>query len=195
MSAVAEVRYSAADLLKLPDRDRFELVNGDLVEKNTGWESSRIGLRLARFLDTHCDSLQLGWVNGPDAGYQCYEEIYPDDPDRVRKPDVSFIRLERLSPEDRPEGHCDIVPDLVAEVISPNDTAYEVREKTEEYLRAGVKIVWVIDPHAKQVDVHRADGSLQKLYGHEELSGEEIVPGFRLLVSELFRVPVAPAKA
>ena len=87
------------------------------------------------------------------------------------------------------------MPDLVAEVISPNDTAYEVRAKTEEYLRAGVQIVWVIDPHAKQVDVHRADGSLQKLYEAEELSGEEVVPGFRLLVSELFRVPVAPAKA
>ena len=172
MSAVAEARYSAADLLKLPDRDRFELVNGDLVERNMGWESSRIGFRLARFLDNHCDPQQLGWVNGPDAGYQCYEEVYPDDPDRVRKPDVSFIRLERLSPGDRPEGHCDIVPDLVAEVISPNDTAYEVREKTEEYLRAGVQIVWVIDPHAKQVDVHRADGSLQKLYENEELSGE-----------------------
>lgn len=195
MSAVAEARYSAADLLKLPDRDRFELVNGDLVERNMGWESSRIGFRLARFLDNHCDPHQLGWVNGPDAGYQCYEEVYPDDPDRVRKPDVSFIRLERLSPDDRPEGHCDIVPDLVAEVISPNDTAYEVRAKTEEYLRAGVQIVWVIDPHAKQVDVHRADGSLQKLYEDEELSGEEVVPGFRLLVSELFRVPVAPAKA
>ena len=193
MSAVAEARYSAADLLKLPDGKRFELVNGELVEKDMGWESSRIGLRLASFLFMHCDSHQLGWVNGPDAGYQCYEEVYPDDPDRVRKPDVSFIRLARLAPEDRPEGHCAIVPDLVAEVISPNDTAYEVREKTEEYLRAGVQIVWVIDPHAKQVDVHRADGSVLKLHEDTELSGEDVVPGFRLLVGELFRVPTAPS--
>ena len=160
-----------------------------------GWESSRIGCRLVCFLQVHADAHQLGWVNGPDAGYQCYEEVYPDDPDRVRKPDASFIRLERLSPDDRPDGHCDIVPDLVAEIISPNDTAYDVREKTEEYLRAGVRLVWVIDPHAKQVDVHRADGSVQKLYEHEELSGEDVVPGFQLRVAELFRVPTAPAKA
>jgi Uma2 family endonuclease len=161
MSAVADARYSAADLLKHPDRDRFELVNGELVEKDLGWASSRIAVRLASFLFMHCDPHQLGWVNGPDAGYQCYEEVYPDDPDRVRKPDVSFIRQERLSPDDRPEGHCDSVPDLVAEVISPNDTAYEVRKNTEEYLRAGVQLVWVIDPLAKQVDVHRDDGSVQ----------------------------------
>lgn len=195
MSAIAEARYSAADLLKLPDRDRFELVNGELVEKNMGWESSRIGYRLGLFLGMHCESNHLGWVNGPDATYQCYEVVYPDDPDRIRKPDVSFIRLERLAPEDRPEGHCEIAPDLVAEVVSPNDTYYEVREKTEEYLRVGVRLVWVVDPHTRSVQVHRADGSTEELHENQELSGEDIVPGFRLLIGELFRVPAVPAKA
>ena len=194
MSAIAEARYSAADLLKMSDGDRFELVNGELVEKNMGWESSRIGLRLARFLDAHCDSHQLGWVNGPDAGYRCYEEAFPDDPDRIRKPDVSFIRLERLSPNDRPEGHCEVVPDLVAEVISPNDLYYEVREKTEEYLQTGVRLVWVVDPHTRSVQVHRANGSTEELHELQELDGEDVVPGFRLLVSELFRVPAISAK-
>ncbi len=195
MSAIAEARYSAADLLKLPDGDRFELVNGELVEKSMGWESSRIGFRMARFLDNHCDPNQLGWVNGPDAAYQCYEAAFPDDPDRIRKPDVSFIRLERLPPDERPEGYCEIVPDLVAEVVSPNDTYYEVREKTEEYLRAGVRLVWVVDPHTRSVQVHRADGSTEELHETQELTGEAVVPGFRLSVGELFRVPVALPKA
>lgn len=195
MSAIAEARYSAADLLKLPDRDRFELVNGELVEKNMGWESSRIGSNLLARLNVFCVDHSLGWVNGPEASYQCYEAIYPDDPDRIRKPDVSFIRLERLAPDDRPEGHCEIVPDLVAEVVSSDDTYYEVREKTEEYLRAGVRLVWVVDPNTRSVQVHRADRSTNKLHENQELNGEEIVPGFRLLIGELFRVPTMPAKA
>ena len=106
------------------------------------------------------------------------------DPDRIRKPDVSFIRLERMAPEDCPEGHCEIVPDLVAEVVSPNDKYYEVRAKTEEYLQAGVKLVWVVDPSTRSVQVHRADGSTDELHENQELSGEDVVPGFQLRVAE-----------
>ena len=195
MSAIAEARYTAADLLKLPDGERYELVNGELVENNMGWESCFVGSGLLARLRVHCDEGNLGWVNGPDASYQCYEEVYPDDPDRIRKPDVSFIRLERMAPEDCPEGHCEIVPDLVAEVVSPNDKYYEVRAKTEEYLQAGVKLVWVVDPSTRSVQVHRADGSTDELHENQELSGEDVVPGFQLRVAELFRVPTAPAKA
>lgn len=194
MSAVAEARYSAADLLKLPDGDRFELVNGELVENNMSYESSYIATRLASRLSVYCDDKNLGWVNGPDAMFRCYEEAFPDDPDRVRKPDVSFIQLDRFPAEDFQQGYCTVVPDFVAEVISPNDTYYEVREKTEEYLRVGVQLVWVVDPHTRSVQVHRADGSTDEFHESQELSGETVVPGFRLSVAELFRVPVAPAK-
>ncbi len=194
MSAIAEARYTAADLLKLPDGNRFELVNGELVENNMSYESSYIGTGLASHLRLFCDARSLGWVNGPETMFRCYEDAIPDDPDRVRKPDVSFIRLDRFQIEDYSHGYCTVVPDLVAEVISPNDTYYEVREKTEEYLQAGVKIVWVVDPHTRSVQVHRADGSTDELHENHELSGEEIVPGFQLRVAELFRVPTAPVK-
>ncbi len=194
MSAVAESRYSAADLLKLPDRDRFELVNGELLENNMSYESSYIGTRLASRLSVYCDAKNLGWVNGSDAMFRCYEEAFPEDPDRVRKQGVSFIQLDRFSMEDFQQGLCTIVPDLVAEVISPNDLYYDVREKTEEYLQGGVRLVWVVDPHTRSVQVHRANGSTEELHEHQELDGEDVIPGFRLLVSELFRVPVAPAK-
>lgn len=194
MSAVAEARYSAADLLKLPDRDRFELVHGELVENSASYESSYFGTGLASRLSLFCESRNLGWVNGSDAMFRCYEEAFPDDPDRVRKPDVSFIALDRFSADEFQNGFCTVVPDLVAEVISPNDTYYEVREKTEEYLQAGVRLVWVVDPHTRSIQVHRANGSTDELHEHQELDGEEVIPGFRLLVGELFRVPAQPAK-
>ncbi len=190
MRAIAEcAKVTPDELLTRPDRDRFELVNGELVERNMGWRSSRIGLRTSTLLDVHVTSNNLGWVNGPDAAYQCFEEVFPDDPTRIRKPDVSFIALERLLPEDEPEGYCDIVPDLAVEVVSPNDGVYELSEKIEEYLKAGVKLIWIVVPNTKTVRIYRANGSTEELHEHQELSGEDVVPGFRCLVSELFRTP------
>jgi Uma2 family endonuclease len=79
-----------------------------------------------------------------------------------------------------------IPPDLVAEVVSPNDTADELSEKIEKYLRAGVPLVWVVYPETRLVEIHRQDGSVAKLHESAELSGESIVPGFRCQVSDLF---------
>ena len=180
-------RYTPEDLLAMPDGKDYELVNGELVERKTGWHSSRVGGRLVQFLGSHCDAHGLGWVAQADAGYQCF----PDAPGKVRKPDVSFIRLERLSPSDQPEGHCRIVPDLVAEVVSPNDLYYEVEEKLMEYLAVGVRLVWVVNPPTRTVRVHRADGTAAFLREADELSGDDVVPGFRCRVGALFAIPAA----
>jgi Uma2 family endonuclease len=177
------------ELLMRLDHDQYELVNGELVEKNMGWQSSRIGAKLMIILGAYVEQHGLGWVNGPDASYQCFEDALPDDPDRIRKPDVSFISLDRLPPEDEPVGYCEIVPDLAVEVVSPNDMVYELSEKVEEYLKAGVKLIWIVVPKTKTVRIYRANGSIDELHETQELSGEEVVPGFRCRVSELFRTP------
>ena len=191
MSAVLErPKITPAELLARPDRDQFELVNGKLVERIMGWQSSRIGMDLGSLLSVYVRQHNLGWVNGADAAYQCYEDALPDDPDRIRKPDVSFISLDRLPPEDEPEGYCEIVPDLVTEVVSPHDTIYELSIKIEEYRKAGVKLIWVVVPNTKTVTIHRLDGSTQELRESDELSGEEVIPGFRCPVAEIFRTPV-----
>jgi Uma2 family endonuclease len=181
----AKQRIPPEDLLTMPNGDGFELVNGALVERNMGWESSWIASRLSHFLTSFCDANQLGWVAGADASYQCF----PDDPTKVRRPDVSFIRGDRLAADDRPEGHCRIAPDLAVEVISPNDLYSEVETKVDEYLRAGVQLVWVIDPPTRTVRVHRADGTLADLHEADQLSGENVLPGFRCAVRDLFRTP------
>jgi len=84
------------------------------------------------------------------------------------------------------EGHVRLAPDLVVEVISPNDLAYEIDEKVDEYETAGVKLIWVVNPETKAVRVHRADGAVMVLREKDELDGEDILPGFRCPVAELF---------
>jgi Uma2 family endonuclease len=179
--------YMPEDLLVMPDAISYELVDGELVERQSGWKSSRIGASVAVLLMAHCDANGLGWVVGAGASYQCFA----DAPHKVRKPDASFIRLERMPPGEEPEGHCRIAPDLAVEVISPNDLYDAVENKVEEYLTAGVRLMWVVNPSTRTVRVNRADGTETRLRQTDELSGEDVVPGFRCRVSELFAVPVA----
>lgn len=144
-------------------------------------ESSYVGGRLFRRIGNHCEAADLGWAFPADAGVQCF----PGDPGRVRRPDASFVRRERLA--DGPgAGFLRLAPDLVVEVLSPHDLAYEVDQKIVEYLLARVRLVWVVNPGTRQVRVHRLDGSVSVLGADGELSGEDVLPGFRCPVGELF---------
>lgn len=194
MSAIAPTKtYSPEDLLRMPDGDRYELVNGQLVERNMSLWSSYVAGQASRRLGNYAFDHRSGWVLPEGTSYQCF----PDEPNKVRKADVSFIRLDRLSlAQATEEGHVPIAPDLAVEVMSPNDLAYEVDEKVQDYLRAGVTLVWVINPHARTVKVHRREGAGTILGENAELSGEEVVPGFRCRVSDLFVPPTeAPLSA
>ena len=186
MSTVTQkTRYTPEDLLRMPDGDRYELVDGNLVERHMGFASGRIGGTVYYLLRTFSEANRRGWVLPADVGYQCF----PDAPDKVRKPDVSFIRLERLAPDREPKGHSPIPPDLAVEVVSPNDLVYEVDAKVAEYLAAGVRLVWVIHPQSRTMEVHRLNGPSTILQACDELSGEDVVPGFRCRVEEIFKTP------
>ncbi len=182
MNLIASTTFTPDDLLSVPDGDLLELVDGRPVEKKMGMESSWIGGELLAILRAFCREHDLGWVLPGDAGYQCF----PFAPNLVRKPDVSFIRRGRLPGDNLPAGNAKIAPDLAVEVISPNDTYYEVEQKVREYLRAGIPLVWVVNPHNRTVRVHRPGGSLTDLEEDQELTGENIVPGFRCRVGDIF---------
>jgi Uma2 family endonuclease len=183
MSAVSsKTGYKPEDLLTMPDADRYELVDGTLVERNMGIESSWIGGEIYGWLRDFARLNQRGWVIPADGSYQCF----PHAPQRVRRPDVSFIRFGRLPGERLPEGHALITPDLAVEVISPNDLYEEIDAKVEEYLQAGVQTVWVVNPRTRTVQVHRADGSVTKLRESDELTGEGPLAGFRCALRDLF---------
>ena len=184
-------RFTPEDLLALPDAVGFELVDGRLVERGMGAISSWVGGRLYRLLGDHCDRVRLGWTFPADASYQCF----PDEPARVRKLDVSFVRFGRLPAEQLAEGHIRIAPDFAVEVVSPNDLASELDRKVKEYLAAGVRLVWVIFPETRSARIHRADGSVAEVRETDPLDGEDVIPGFRCTVGDLLPPAPAPAEA
>jgi Uma2 family endonuclease len=174
------------ELLAMPDGGHYELIEGELRERNMSLLSSRVAVSLARRLDVHCDQHKLGWVVDAECAYACF----PWKPGRIRRADVSFIAASRLpSPEERAEGYVMIPPDLAVEVVSPNDYVYELENKVEEYIRAGVKLVWIVNPVTCIVEVLRADGSMSRLRAGDELSGEDVLPGFLCRVDDLFPKP------
>jgi Uma2 family endonuclease len=177
------------ELLAMPDGGHYELIDGELRERNMSLLSSRIAVSLARRLDVHCDEHNLGWVVDAECGYACF----PWKLGRIRRADVSFISMDRLPPEDqRSQGHVTIPPDLAVEVVSPNDRVWELDEKVDDYQRAGVRLIWIIHPETRAVDVMRIDGSVSRLRAQDELSGEDVIPGFRCLVAALFPKPPQP---
>jgi Uma2 family endonuclease len=182
MHIVAEKLYTPEDLLSMPDRKNYELVDGHLVEKTLSQLSSWVGGRLFSRLDRFLQEDPLGWAWPAELGYACF----PDRPNKIRKPDGSFIRRERMPEGPTSEGYVHIPPDLAVEVVSPNDLWHEVGAKVEEYLAVGVSLVWVIDPELRMAYIYRRDGTVSRLRETDELSGENVIPGFRCPISSIF---------
>jgi Uma2 family endonuclease len=177
------------DLLSMPDGRNFELVDGNLVERNMSVLSSWVGGQVFRRVDEFVSAHDLGTVWPADNGYQCF----PDDARMVRRADAAFVKKERLSAKDMKDGFLKVVPDLVVEVISPNDLAHEVERKVSEYLTAGVPLVWIIEPESRTLRVQRGDGSGSLLKGDAVISGESVLPGFEIRLRLIFP-PVETAK-
>lgn len=179
------VETGVIDTLDVPDG--FELVDGQLRELAVGAKSSWVGGTIHATLHAYCRQHNLGWAFPQETTYRGIGKRRS-----VRKPDTSFIAKGRLNNDEIPDGDLQIVPDLAVETVSPNDTVYELDEKVEEYLAAGVRRVWVINPVSRLALVHRPDGTVTKVRENQELSGEDVVPGFRCLLSEILPpVPIS----
>jgi len=165
--------------MHLPDK-RAELVKGVLmVREPPGLRHGAIAARLVTHLSTHVDAAGLGVVVVGDTGF-----VLERGPDTVRGPDVAFISRER-APEPLPASYAELAPDLVVEVLSPNDRPGEVLAKVGDWLSAGTRLVWVVDPERRQTRVYRADGSESLLRDTDALDGEDVVPGFTCPLSTL----------
>ncbi len=184
-----DLRFTPEDLQRLPEEQRFELVNGRLVERNMSVLSSDVASEMVSVLRPFVRQRGLGRAFAADLGYQCF----PDDPLKVRKPDVSFVSASRWSDSFLSRGYCPIAPDLVVGVVSKHDLHEEVQVKVGEYLEAGVRVVWVIDPGARCAQMYGADGSSRRLTAGGTLEGGEVVPGFQCPLAAL--LPGGPGKA
>ena len=163
----------------LPDK-RVELVRGVLVVREpTGFRHGAVSAALTGLLREHVMAHRLGLVVAAETGFQL-----ASDPDTVRAPDVAFVRRERL-PEPEPVGYAPLAPDLVVEVLSPGDRPGETLAKVADWLNAGTRLVWVVDPTRRQVHVYRQDGSEALVTEGGALDGEDVVPGFRCGLGEI----------
>jgi Uma2 family endonuclease len=170
------------DLLQLPGGESYELVDGRPVEKPMGAESDLIAAAVITALNNTVRPQRLGYVFGSQTGFRCF----PARKGLVRKPDVSFVIRGRFPDERIPKGDILLAPDLAVEVVSPNDLYEEVELKVNEYLSAGVRLVWVVSPSAKTILVRRPNKSCTTLDRTDTLNGEDVLPGFSCSVAELF---------
>lgn len=172
MSAPALLTAEELLRLNLPNK-RTELVRGVLlVREPAGYRHGNVAMRLGAAILRHVDANRLGSVFAAETGFTIARH-----PDTVRAPDVAFISNERL-PHPDPRGFAELAPDLVVEVLSPDDRPAEVLEKVSDWLAAGSRLVWVVDPMRYTAHIFRADGSETLLDEKGVLDGEDVLPGF-----------------
>ena len=178
-----KTRLTSEDLWRMPADDiRRELVNGQVIEMPPAdYPHGRLMGRLYRYLVEHVEKHGLGEVVVGNVGFVL---SVPGDPNRVRAPDVAFVSTPRLAGA----GHAFFpgAPDLAAEILSPSETLAQIQQKVSDYLAAGSRLVWVIDPEARIATIHKADGSTRTIAETDPLEDEDVLPGFSIPLSILF---------
>ncbi len=174
---------TADDLLRLSaDGVRGELIRGILSETTpTGHEHGQIAARLVVRLGNFVQPRKLGILTVSDSGVQLEH-----NPDTVREPDVAFFSAEKSPPDERVTGYAQVAPDLAVEIVSPSDRLPAVNDKALMWLRYGVRLVWVVRPDERRVDVHREGHPVVTLTESDALDGLDILPGFSCPVREVF---------
>jgi Uma2 family endonuclease len=182
MSSTAQTLITADELLHMPDNGkRRELVYGEVVETMPpGAIHGAIAIILGTLLRLWSKSGQGGYV-GTESGF-----VLVHEPDLVRSPDVSYVSAARIPAAGIPTGYWHLAPDLAAEIVSPGDTAEEVREKVREYLAAGTQLVWFVYPTTREIVAHTPDGLARTFGTDATLEAPDVLPGFSCRVAEVF---------
>ena len=173
---------TAEEFFEMPESvNKRELVNGEVVEMSPdGGPHGRLQMRLGRFSSHTSRRNAQGEIFG-DLGF-----VLSRNPDKVRAPDVSFVSASQLREHPMREGYYEGYPDLAVEVASPNDRLRDVEEKVQEYFDAGTRLVWLVYPVLRVVTVRYPDGRGQTLRGDDVLSGEDVLFGFEVKLTDLF---------
>ena len=181
-ASIAEIMTAEQlERVQLPGKST-ELVRGRLIVREPpGTYHGKIAGRLLTHVGPFVKTHGLGEVFGQDTGFKI-----ASNPDTVRAPDLAFVGYDRLSQIGQ-RGYAALAPDLVAEILSPDDRPGEVIAKIGEWLTAGVKLAWVLDPARRIASVYRPDGSLSLIDGDGSLDGETVLPGFRCALKSLFQ--------
>ena len=180
--ATATTLLTAEEFWLLPDTEmQRSLVRGEVVETmppggRHGATASLFSNRVQVWSIEH----RAGIV-GVESGF-----VLGRNPDVVRGPDVYFVRADRVPPEGLPDAFWELAPDLAVEVVSPSETANDMREKVQDYLDAGTALVVVIYPKTRELVAHTPDGLARTFRGDETFAAPDVLPGFSCRVAELF---------
>lgn len=180
METVGKV-WTDEELMALPkDGYKRELLHGEIVMSPAGSEHGRISFLVAAAIGRHASRLHLGLVFDSSTGFR----LTPDD---LLSPDAAFVGKSRLAGLKRPpRGFFPGAPDLVIEVLSPTDTVERMHEKLRLYFMHGARLAWVINPAERNALVYHGPEADRLLRLTDALDGEDVLPGFRLPLAELF---------
>jgi Uma2 family endonuclease len=176
-------RITAQELLLMPDNGmRRELIQGELREMPpSGHRHGQVAIKISWPLAQYVEEHGLGVVYAAETGF-----LLERDPDTVRAADAAFVVASRVAQVTNERGFFPGAPDLAIEVISPGDSYTEVEAKVEEWLTAGCRMVVVVNPRNRTVKVYRRLTDIKVLTMDDTFDGDDVVPGFQLLINRLF---------
>ena len=166
--------------LEAPRKRICELIDGVLVEKAIGFGESVLTSWLISLLNAWVRPRNLGLVSSPDGTLRLWAG-------RVRIPDVAFTSWGRMPGRKRPSQPIpELSPDLAVEVLSLSNTYREMKLKLSDYFTANVRLVWIVDPELRTVEVHTGTAEMTLLREDDTLDGGDVLPGFSIPLAELF---------
>jgi Uma2 family endonuclease len=186
MAATVETKkkvWTEAELQALPeDGYLHEVVNGELVmSPKNNWQHGDICAELLMMMRAHAKANKLGAVFDSSPGFWMENR-------NCRAPDISFVSKERLRGLKRKEPRFfPGAPDLAVEILSPSNTRREVDEGLRDFFSSGTRLAWIIDPERELVEICRSPTQRRLLAPQGTLDGEDVLPGFRFELAELFK--------
>lgn len=170
---------SFEQFLHLPENNGrlYELINGEVVEKMPTEEHGTIVINIGSAIKTHTRLRGQGRV-GTEVRYRLLHERFDS-----RQPDLSYVSEYRPAIT---QGAVPYMPDLVVEVQSPDDTVRSMRERAHYFVANGVKLVWLVFPRKRYIEVYSPDHEMEIVFGSDSLSGGDVLPGFSISVAEVF---------
>lgn len=152
------IAYTPEDVSRISDQagKLYELVGGELVEKQVSVIANSIAAEVVVLLRGAYSKSEAAIL--PEQPTYCF-----DDPTEGRRPDVCLVWMSRL-PAGLPRGELEIAPDLVVEIVSPTNEYSEVHRRVNAFLKAGVSVVWLIDPDVRAMHVYRKGADVVGYY-------------------------------
>lgn len=174
--------YTIADLAAIEEPGRYDLIRGELLRMPpAGGNHGKFSMSLGSLLWNWARDTRAGIVLSAETGF-----VLSRDPDVLLSPDASFVSMDRLPPEHERVGYWQLAPDVAVEVVSPSDRSSAVDAKVAEYLRAGTRLVLVVQPELRSIAVWTPD-LRARVYGEaEEIDLDDVLPGFRLRIADVF---------